>query len=486
MTATNRLQMTYILDPDPSAALSTPRMRIARITGESLQFRADYTQSEEIRSDRMNADPIKVGETNSGGVNLEWIYPKEGSFLGDVISSALFASWTKTPERDNDGTSDSVITDVAETGGVFTVTTGAAFVAGQLIRTTGFTNAGNNSLFVLTTGSATVPAVGDSLLTDEAAPPAAARIKVIGFQGASGDITATSTGLGSTSLNFTLMGLNVGQWVKIGGTGSAFRFGTEALNGWARVTAIAATALTLDNLPTGWTTDAGSAKTIRVFFGDVIKNGTTKVDLAIERGFLGQDTPTYILQRGMVANRLTGSLTSGEKMTGSVEFMGLSGSQSTSSQDGTPDAAPTGLILAANANVGRLAENGSALANKNYARGLTFEINNNLREIRSLDEVAPVDIADGSCDVMVNLSTYFGSNSLYAKVLAGTATNLNARVEKDSQALILGFPRLTPMEGNPNAGGKNQDVMLDIRLQASYDSTTGAHIIMDRLEYYQD
>ena len=76
-------------------------------------------------------------------------------------------------------------------------------------------------------------------------------MKVVGFQAASGDITATATGLGSTSLDFTTLGLAVGQWIKIGGSATADKFATAALNSTARITAIAATALTLDHLPHG-------------------------------------------------------------------------------------------------------------------------------------------------------------------------------------------------------------------------------------------
>ena len=58
-------------------------------------------------------------------------------------------------------------------------------------------------------------------------------------------------------------------------------------------------------------------------------------------------------------------------------------------------------------------------------------------------------------------------------------------VKKDNQALAWFFPRLIYRGGgNPQASGKNQDVMLPLQGQASYDSTTGAHLIMARFEYH--
>jgi hypothetical protein len=235
-------------------------MLTVRNTGESLSYQPNMITSNEIRSDRMNADPILVGQTNGGAVNIEFHYPVQNSGLDYFIASAMVAAWTNTPTRDNDGTADSVITDVAATTGVMTVSsTGGTFVVGHLIRNSNFTNSGNNGLFRITTGSATAPAVGASIFTNETAPPATARIKVVGFQGASGDITATATGLGSTTLDFTTLGIVAGQWLKISAEGGAYSFATAALADWVRVTAITATALTFDNRPSGWTTDSGTS-----------------------------------------------------------------------------------------------------------------------------------------------------------------------------------------------------------------------------------
>lgn len=489
MTESNRLQITSVKEVTLGTTPGTPRMRKGRVTGESLVYKPDFVMSEEIRDDRMEADPIKVGESNSGGLNIELSYPVPDSPLSTTLESAFAAAWSNTNSRDNDGTADSVITGVAATGGVITVTTGTAFVVGDLIRNSGFTNSGNNGLFAITTGSATVPAVGNTLLTDEAAPPAAARVKVVGFQGTSGDITATATGLGSTTLNFTtLTGLAIGKWVKIGGTGSGFRFATEACNVWGRITAITATDLTLDNLPATWTTDTGSGKTIRVFIGDQLKNGTTTIGQTFERGFLGQTVPTYVVQTGMVVNTLSVPIQKKAKITAAAQFLGMSGSQSTTSLDASPDAATSNTtypVMAGSANVGRVSEAGAVLSSPNWADAVTYEINNNARVIEAADSIAPVGVRLGTCTVTVTLNTYFGDNSLYTKLLAGTATNCNTRLTKGSNALIFACPRLTATEGSPNAGARNQDVMLPLKLSASYDSATGAHITLDRFEFYE-
>lgn len=86
----------------------------------------------------------------------------------------------------------------------------------------------------------------------------------------------------------------------------------------------------------------------------------------------------------------------------------------------------------------------------------------------------------------VTLSAYFGSDALLGKLFSGTAVNINARLAKAGKAMIFSIPRLTYTDGAPDDGGKNTDVMLPLTAQASKDSLTGAHIIINRFEYYED
>lgn len=488
MADANRTQLTRVTEVTIGTTPNTPRMRTVRFAGEDFAYEPGFEDSEEIRADRMNADPIKVSEQVGGSLNFELSYPVDASPMSEDIASAMQSPWSNTAQRDNDGTADSVITAVATTNTEVTHLTGTAFVASQLVRFTGFGVAGNNGVFKCTTGGATTSRYVGSGITDETAPAAAARMKVVGFQGASGDITATASGLGATTLDFTTLGLSVGQWIKIGGSAAGDKFATAALNGWARITAIAASALTLDNRPTGWTTDAGSGKTIKVWIGDTIKNGTTRLAGTFERGFLDQTVPTYIVQKGMEVDQFSLQIQSKRKVTGSIAYMGLSGAESTTTLDASPDAAPSIAsypILAAGANVARLAEGGSALGAPNYVRSLSFSIRNNLRGIEDVGSVSDVDHGVGSCDVEVNAETYFGSDALLAKLFGNTATSMAAILTKNSQAMIWTFPRLTPRAGRPNAPAKNRDVLLPLRLTASLDSTTNAHVMAQRVEYYE-
>jgi hypothetical protein len=490
MGTANRVQLAAVRESTLGTTPNTPRMRGARFTGESLQFNQTFVDSNEIRADRMLADPIKTMAMSQGAINIELNYPVDNSPESDMLRSAMYNTWNNAPAFDNDGTADSVITDAGTTANTYVVASGGAAVKlGHMVRATGFTNTANNkaSGFRVASSSGTT-IVGTGLsLTAETAPPGTARLKVIGFQGAAGDITAAAGGLASTALDFTTLGLSPGMWLKIDSTTTINGFATAANNDWIRISgAITATSIPCDNLPSGWSVDAGAAKTITVYFGDYIQNGTTQTSLSIERGFLDQSVPTYIVNTGMVVNEYDITITSKQVITGTVNFLGMGGSQSTVALDASIDANNTGASMAANANVGRVAEAGSTLTSPNWAKSLKFKIANNNRQLEAVDSTSPVGINSGECTITGTVETYFGNNALLTKFYAGTTTAINSRVTKNSQALIWQFPRVTYKgNGNPQATGKNTDVMASFDFSATYDSVlTLKQVQLDRVEYF--
>lgn len=490
MGTANRVQLATVRETTLGTTPNTPRMRGARFTGESLAFNQTFVDSMEIRSDRMLGDPIKTMASSQGAINIEVNYPVDNSPESDFLRSAFYSAWVNAPAFDNDGTADSIITDAGTVANTYAVTAGGASVKlGHLVRATGFTNAANNKASGFRVASSTgTTIVGTALsLTAETAPPGTARLKVIGFMGASGDITAAAGGLASTALDFTTLGLLPGQWLKIDSTTTINGFATAANNDWIRISGtITATSIPCDNLPVGWSVDAGTSKTIAVYFGDYIQNGTTQTSLSIERGFLDQTVPTYIVNTGMVVNTYDLTITSKQVITGAVNFLGMGGSQSTVALDASIDATQTGQSMAANANVGRVAENGSTLTSPNWASNLKFQINNNNRQLEAVDSTSPVGINSGECTVTGTLDTYFGSNALLTKFYAGTVTAINSRVTKNSQALIWQFPRVTyKANGNPQATGKNTDIHAVFDFSATFDSVlTLKQVQLDRVEWF--
>ncbi|MBP2302521.1 phage tail tube protein [Azospirillum picis] len=495
MSSSNRVRLTGVAETTYGTTPTTPRMRKQRVASISLSNKPVTVDSDEIRDDRMNNDSILVGQTNDGSIGIEWHYPVDGSLLSSEMESAFCNPWINTPSRDNDGSAGSVIQSVTAATQVVAVASAAAFVAGHLVYFSGFGAAGNKGkLAKVTAGSPTAPAFVGAGLVDEPSPAAGARMKVVGFEGAADDIKAVADGLTSETggLDFTTLGLRIGQWVKPGDIGAGNRFATAGTNGFARVVGIAARKLTLDNLPGAWAADTGAGKSIRVFFGDVLVNGVAKLGLTLERGFMDHTPPTYIAQTSMRVGSIEFGGGAKEKATGSITFVGMkAGTPGPTTLDALPDEAPdTNLypVMAFSANCGRIGEGGLALGKPNWAKSVKFTVGNNLRAIDAASDgddtaPAPVDVVDGSCDVSVDLDTYFGNADLLAKVGAATPTAINTRLQKGTQAMVWEAPRLIPKEGDPAVSGKNQDVMLPVKLTGSKDSLTGAQIIVNRLEF---
>jgi hypothetical protein len=484
MTTTNRVRLSSVKEVTLGVTPGSPRMRTRRFTAETLKAVPSYGDSNEIRPDRMNADPFAMIKNSGGGINGEFSYPVMDSPFSVDIESAMFNPWTNTPTRYNDGVADSVITDISAT--VATVITGDTFQIGHLVNFTGFAVPGNNGVKRCTAASATAPTFTGGGLAVEAAPPAEARMKVVGFQGAAGDITATAIGLASTALNFTTLGLQVGQWVKVGGTAAGDQFATAANNGYARIIAFTATALTLDNLPAGWAVDAGATKTIKVWHGDFIKNGIATISQTIEKGFMGQQTPSYLTYLGQVVDTFKVSKSKNAPVTMEVSYKGMSAAAGTVSIDATPDPQTTNAVMAAHSNINRIGEAGQAVSGPSWVDGFEITINNNLRTIEDISQQSPVNIEAGECTVTGNLSNYFGNLTVYNKFLNGTPSSLNSRVSKNNQTVIFEAPRITYREGgDTSVSGKNADVMLGVGFTASIDTLTNAHVIMNRMEYVE-
>lgn len=576
MSTTNRVRLTSVVESIIGVTPTTPRMRLERVTSVGLTAAPRFVDSQELRSDRMVPDSIETLLPSGGGAtNFEFSYPDANSPFADDLASALYNQWTNTPTFFNDGTADSVITDAGTVAGTYNVVSGGnAVKVGMLVKAEGFTAAANSQIFRATDpGSADTTIEGATGLSAEAAPPGTAKLKVVGFQGATADLVATATGMTSTLLNFTTLGLTVGRWIKIGGTATIDKFvpaaattvvgrviivaggtggtpgavtvtgttgtGTKfqatgtispsgvlvgALtvtvrgvyttdptntaiepvtggslsgatvkvimvaannNDFARITAIAANTLTLDNLPTGWVPDAGTGKTIKVWFGDWNKNGTTQITMTKETGFMDQEVPGYFQYVGLSVNTADFTLNSNAVITGTFNYTGRAMTPSNISLDDSPDAATTNRVMAAHANVGRLSEAGRTLTEPNWGNSLTFQINNNQRELLDVGSQSVAGVNPGSCTITGRLTTYFGDLSLYTKLIANTPTTLSTRWQKDNQAVIFSFPRITFRGGDPQVTGTNADITLPLDWAAAADTLTSSEIMIHRLYYFE-
>ena len=212
-------------------------------------------------------------------------------FLGEVFDhnfeQAMWSTFTRKTGRYNGyGSATAQITDVDAGTSTYTVLTGAAFAPLQLVWASGFTNPENNGIKVATTSSdATSLIITGSTLVDET-PPRGARLEVVGIAFASGDLAITGDTIVSTAeVDYaTLAGAAIGHWAKIGAAvgrdSGAHRFATEVVNDAVRIASLTPTGtITVDRKPAGWANDAGSGKTIWMFFAEPLRPGATEITI---------------------------------------------------------------------------------------------------------------------------------------------------------------------------------------------------------------
>lgn len=486
LPSTNRVKHSKVREATFNVIPTNPVFNTMRVTSSSLNSSPRYQETNEIRSDRQVSDTIQVGLAAAGDVGLEVSFQT----MDDHFEEALQGTWQLKPNLINTASNTPISALSATTATV--AAGGAAFPARTICVLQGFPTAANNNVgFVVASSTATtIVFPSATFIAETLAIPIGAYIKAVGFQGASGDITATSTGLASTALDFTTLGLVVGEWVKVGGTAAITRFATVADLGMARISAITAHALTFDILPTGWGVDAGAAKTISVFTGDVLRNGSAVITSTIERQYTDQATPSFEYLSGLAVDRLTLTLNAQTMANATIAYMGSSTISQTSRIAGATDiAAPTTAVFNTSSNLFGAIEGGVPLIGPNFAMSLTLSIANNLRPQIALSNLAPVGIGNGEFNLTLSLNFYFGDTVIYSKLLNNTLSSFAFHLRDtlgENPALaqyMFDVPAMRYLSGAPPVTGKNADVMMNVTAQAILSPTLGYTLQIGRYWY---
>ncbi len=479
----NRVRHAKIRESAFGVIPTSPALQDLRVTSSTLQPNIDTVMSQELRTDRQIPDQTTVAIKAAGDINFELSF----SALDQFLEEALQGAWANKPSITNTaaGTPISALSTTTAT----VASGGAAFLANALVQSSGFALAANNLVGVVASSTATTVVFPASTFTADASPQTGATLRNVGQAGASGDIVATSSGLTSTSLNFTTLGISAGDWIKIGGSAAGNQFATAANNAFVRVTSVAANALGLDNLPTGWAADAGTGKTVWIWFGDTVINGTTLWTSTIERSFSDQATPTYEYYTGSAVDKLSLSLSAGQIITGAASMVAQSAQYLTSRVSGATDvAAPTYPILNATSNFGRIGLGGATLSGPDYIMSATVEIANNITPDMALGTLGAVGLNDGDFNVTGSLNAYFGDTTILANLLNNAATALNFRVTDGNapkESYVIDMPQVKYTSVQINDVTKNRPVMQALGYRAVLSPTYGYTMKITRFWYTQ-
>ena len=467
----NRVRHAKVRETAFGVIPTSPAMQDLRVTSSTLQPNIDAVQSQELRTDRQIPDLTTVAIKASGDLAFELSF----SAIDQWFEEVLQGTWTNKPVITNTGAGTPISALSTTTATV--ASGGAAFLANALVQTSGFALAANNLIGVVASSTATTVVFPASTFTADASPQTGATLRNVGQAGASGDIVATSTGLTSTSLNFTTLGISAGDWIKIGGTLTASQFATGANNAFVRVTSVAANALGLDNLPTGWAADAGTGKTIWIWFGDTVTNGTNLITSTIERTYTDQTTPVYEYYTGSATDKLSLNLTASQIITGSVSVVSQSANYTTTRTSGATDLTPpTYSVLNATSHFGRIGYGGATDVGPDYIMSATIDIANNIQPSFALGALGAVALANGDFNVSGSLNAYFGDASMISTLLTNTATAVNFRIGNtigNDETYVIDLPQVKLSSAQINDVSKNKPVMQAIGYRAVLSPTFG-------------
>lgn len=391
--------------------------------------------------------------------------------LFDLMQGFFFADWRKKQNN--------VPTAVAGTG--FTVASGqgSLYPANRLVFAEGFALSANNGLKLVTGNTAT--SIQASGLSAEASPPAGATVTTVGVQGASGDITVTVTGgvatLGSTALDFTTLGLIPGEWLFIGGDTTPSQFATAANNGFARVQSITANAIVLDRQPGTMVTDAGTSKTIQLFFGHVIKNESDPAliktrSYQMERS-LGAGGFEYV--KGCVANTLEIKVTTADKVTVDLGFVGIDAEQRTTvegAKPGTRPAVPEQEAFNSSSDFSRLRmlNEDTAATLFTFLTELNVTINNGVTPSKSIAVLGAFDVTAGDFVAAGSVTAYYSSPEAIQAVRNNSDISLDFAMVKKNAGWLFDLPLITLGDGRANVE-KDTEIKLPLTMEGAEHPT---------------
>ena len=473
----DQVSVHYVKESTRGVTPTSPALKQLRVTVPELNTSQRTMESRELTGDRQVRDMIGIGQDVSGAMQTEFSFGN----ADDMIEAAMCSVWVNKPS----------LVPTAVTVSQFTVASGgAAFKKGMLVRGYNHAQTANNGLFKLA-ADATGTAVAVTGTVAEASPPAGALIRCVGFECASGDCAASLNSgkarltISATSGAWNTLGLAEGEWVKIGGTAAGNRFsGDPDNNGWARIAkgGIAATTLDFDIFPTGFGTDAGTGKTIRIGFGDRIVNGVARSYFTVQRRFNDHTPVEFETTRGQEVATFGISMRPEEMVNCSISFMGDTGDVSQTQISGATDLAATTGDVMATQDVDQLLVDGLVAgdADGNYIQQLNINIDNQMRQRRGVGKKGYVGRGLGKFRVSGGIETYFNSYALAQKAntngdvaIAGGAADATGKVFR------WDLPS-TRLQGTISTPGTGQDAMFRGTMTARKSPVFGYTLLFQR------
>jgi hypothetical protein len=401
-------------------------------------------------------------------------------FQNKFLDGFMFAIW-----KSNNAGAFFRPSAVTATG--YTVASGGALADRTLFVARGFLNAANNGLKVSLASVATE--IKPSGAIAEAAIPDSqnATVELAGFRGAASDITVNASGhLTSTLLNFTTLGLTVGQYIWVGGDATLNRFATAADRGFARIKAIAATLLTLEKRGQAFAADVGTGKEIDLFFGRFLRNVAVDHADFLERSYslelfhknLQSPGPgdEFEYARGNYANELSFNVPLTDKATAAVGFIGTDTPNPTTVRDTGASSArkPQGTVAyntSANVMRLRLQETDETVVSTDF-KNATATLANNIGPEKVIGILGARFMNTGNFEVQLEAQLLLSNSAVISAIRANRTMTIDWAVRNEDGTLLMDLPSVM-IEGGGKDFPENESLLINTTVMAFEDPALG-------------
>jgi hypothetical protein len=388
-----------------------------------------------------------------------------GNSLRTMMDGFLFAAWRNK--------TTAAVTAVIAGGYTVGTTAVATFNVGDLVFASGFTLPENNGLKLVTAKTTTALTVAG--VTAEAT---AGTVQKVGVQAGAGDLNITVTSgivaLNSTTLNLTTLGLIPGEWVWVGGDAAGTAFTATSNNGFYRVQTIAANKIVFDRVPSTAVADAGTGATIQVFIGDVVKNESDpalikRTSYQFERSFGATD---YEYVAGCVPNSMEINVSTAEKLTVDLGFLGSSVETTIAAKTGTRPAlvAKDAFNSSSDMTRLRLVKEDTKQTLFTYVTELKLSVNNNAQATKAVGVLGAMDVSVGDFVASGNVTAFYTSADAANAVKNNSAVSLDFGVAKNNTGWLFDVPYVVLGDGRRKVE-KDQAVQLPLSAEGAEHPT---------------
>lgn len=369
----------------------------------------------------------------------------------------------------------------------FTVADASKYAVGMILMASGFATAGNNGIKIVTNIDG-VDNILEVAGTTAEVMPSDAYIKVIGYQGAAGDVDVDASGslpkLTFPASTVSKFGLIPGEYIYIGGDGVGETFTEPENNGIKRVRAIESSAIVIDKSDAAMKTESSSSETISIWFGDVLKNELAdkivRQSFQLERQLGAPDTnqPTqvqaeYIL--GAFPNEFEMVIEAADKINCNYSFVAITNElrdSTTGLKSGTRVQTTESDAFNTSTDFARIKL--SLVSNTNeapdplfaYITELTLTVNNNVSLNKAVGYLGGFDATIGLFEVSAEINAYFTQVQAIEAVRQNRDVTLDFFIVKENKGVVADIP-LIALGGGLSEIEIDEPIMIPLESEAA-------------------